>query len=320
MSEAMPTLSDVYAARANVYRHLKPTPLYQYSGLNDVTGLDLYVKHENHHPVGAFKVRGGLNLAAGLNETEKRAGLFTASTGNHGQSIAFAARAYGVRATIAVPEGANPAKVAAMRGMGAKVVFHGADFDSAREWIADVARERDGIFVGPTDTPLICGVGTFALEILEELPDVDAMIVPVGAGSGAAGACIAAKAINPAIEVIGVQSAQAPTQQLSWQAGEPVLGPMTTFIEGVATRIPFENTQAIMRRYLDDFVLIDDNDTKLAMRLLLEHTHNLPEGAAGLPLAAAIQLKDRLIGKKVAIDFCGGNLAMEKLRSLLSLA
>ena len=317
MNADVPTLRDVFAARSNVYRYLKPTPLHSYSQLNDATGLDLYVKHENHQPTGAFKVRGGLNLAAGLATAKRSAGLFTASTGNHGQSIAFAAQAYGMNATIAVPEGANAAKVAAMRGFGAEVIFHGADFDTSREWVADLANSRGGIFVGPTDKPLICGVATFALEILEELPDVDVIIVPVGAGSGVAGTAIVAKSINPKIQVIGVQSAQAPTQQLSWKAGAPVCGPMTTFVEGVATRVPFENTQAIMRKYLDDFVLIDDADTKHCMRLLIEHTRNLPEGAAGLPLAAAIKLKDRMVGKKVAIDFCGGNLAIDSLRSLL---
>jgi threonine dehydratase len=315
----MPTLRDVYAARANVYRYLKPTPLYAYSDLNDATGLDLYVKHENHQPIGAFKVRGGLNLAAGLPDADRRTGLFTASTGNHGQSIAFAARAYGMNATIAVPEEANPAKVAAMRGLGAEVIFHGSDFDTSREWVAELAKARGGIFVGPTDEPLICGVATLALEILEELPDVDVIIVPVGAGSGASGTAIVAKSINPKIQVIGVQSAQAPTQQLSWKAGSSVIGPMATFIEGVATRVPFENTQAIMRKYLDDFVLIEDEDTKHSMRLLIEHTRNLPEGAAGLSLAAAIKLKDRLMGKKVTIDFCGGNLSVDDLRSLLTL-
>lgn len=317
MSTVMPTLLDVYAARANVYRYLKPTPLHRYGCLNDATGLDLYVKHENHQPVGAFKVRGGLNLAASLADSERKGGLFTASTGNHGLSIAFSARAYGISATIAMPEGGNPAKAAAMQKLGAQVVFHGSDFDMAREWIMDVAKDRGGTFVGPTDELLICGVGTMALEILEDLPDVDAIIVPVGAGSGACATAIVAKSINPHIEVIGVQSAQAPTQQLSWKAGESTIGPMNTFIEGVATRIPFANTQAIMCKYLDDFVLVEDDDAKQGMRLLLEHTHNLPEGAAGLPLAAAIKLQERLSGKKVAIDFCGGNISIDKLRSLL---
>lgn len=318
MSSHSPTLHDVYAARPRVYRHLKPTPLYSYSTLNEATGLELYVKHENHLPVGAFKVRGGVNLAAQLTDEERRGGLYTASTGNHGLSIAFAARACGVKATIAVPERANPAKVASIRALGAEVVFHGADFDTAREWIEITARERGGTFVGPTDAPLICGVATFALEIVEELPDVEVIIVPVGAGSGVCGASIVAKAIDPKIEVIGVQSAQAPTQQLSWQAGKTILGPMTTAIEGVATRVPFENTQALMRKHLDDFVLVDDSETRAAQRLLITHTRNLPEGAAGLPLAAAIQLRERLAGRKVAISFSGGNTSYEELRSLLS--
>src|ERR1700690_111886 len=169
----MPTLRDVIAARPNVYRYLRPTPLYQYAGLSELIGAMTWVKHENHLPVGAFKVRGGLNLVAQLSDKERASGLFTASTGNHGQSIAFAARAHGVRATIAVPEGANPGKVAAMRGLGAEVAFHGRDFDSAREWVANLAAAQGGRFIGPTEEQLIHGVGTYALEIVEDLPEVD---------------------------------------------------------------------------------------------------------------------------------------------------
>ena len=316
MNKPEPTIADVYAARENVYRFLQPTPLYRYSTLNDTTGLDLHVKHENHQPVGAFKVRGGLNLVAQLPDATRNAGLFTASTGNHGQSIAYAARAFGARATIGVPEEANPAKVAAMRGLGAEVIFHGRDVDTARDHIEDLAREQGGTFVGLTDELLISGVATFALEIMEALPDVDVIIVPVGAGSGVCGTAIVAKTINPRVQVIGVQSAQAPTQQQSWQAGESVCGPLDTFIEGVATRVPFENTQSIMRKYLDDFVLVDDDDTRHALRLLVTHTRNLPEGAAGLSLAAAIQLREQLAGKKVVIDFCGGNASQQDILAM----
>ncbi len=314
----MVTIRDVYAARPHVYRFLKPTPLHRYSGLNEASGLDLYVKHENHQPVGAFKVRGGLNLAAGLTAGQRAAGLFTASTGNHGQSIAFAARAFGMTATIAVPEGANEAKVQAMEGLGADVVAHGPDFDAAREWIAAVAQDAGGTFVGPTDDPLIAGVATLTLEIMEDLPDVDVIIVPVGAGSGVCGAAVVAKSINPAIKVIGVQSAQAPTQQLTWLNGAPTTGPMETFIEGVATRAPFDNTHALMAKYLDDFVLVDDDETRAAMLMLIEHTRNLPEGAAALPLAAALSMRSRLVNKKVAIDFSGGNITLAQLRELLA--
>jgi threonine dehydratase len=277
----------------------------------------VWVKHENHHPVGAFKVRGGLNLAARLTEAERQAGLFTASTGNHGQSIAFVAQVHGLKATIAVPEGANQGKVAAMRGLGADVIFHGPDFDTAREWIAAEAEGRGGRFVGPTEEALICGVGTYALEIVEDLPDVETIIVPVGAGSGACGTSIVAKSINPKIEVIAAQSAQAPAMQLSWKSGELVTAEMRTFAEGVATRVPFLNTQRIMRKYLDDFVLVDDQAIKEAIVLLLQHTHNLAEGAGAVALAAALQLKEKLAGKKVVLVLSGGNLALEQLREIL---
>jgi threonine dehydratase len=313
----MPTLHDIISARPHVYRYLRPTPLYRYSGLSDLLGAEVWVKHENHHPVGAFKVRGGLNLAANLTEAERQAGLFTASTGNHGQSIAFAAQVHGIRATIAVPEGANPGKVAAMRGLGAEVVFHGPDFDTAREWIAAEAEARGGRFVGPTEEALICGVGTYALEILEDLPEVQTIVVPVGAGSGACGTSIVAKSVNLKIEVIAAQSAQAPAMQLSWKSGQLVTAEMRTFAEGVATRVPFLNTQRIMRQYLDDFVLVDDEAIKEAIVLLLQHTHNLAEGAGAVALAAALQVKERLAGKKVALILSGGNLALEQLQEII---
>ena len=316
-NQHMPTLQDVLAARPNVYRYLQPTPLHHYATLSELVGTQVWIKHENHQPVGAFKVRGGLNMAANLTPQERKAGLFTASTGNHGQSIAFAARAYGINATIAVPEGANPGKVAAMRGLGATVVFHGADFDTAREWVMGVAAEEGGLFVGPTDEPLIHGVGTYALEIMESLPDVEVIIVPVGAGSGVCGTSIVAKTINPNIEVIGVQSEAAPAMQLSWQSGEMKTAVMNTFAEGIATRVPFANTQRIMRHYLDDFVLVPDDAIRQAIVHLLHHTHNLAEGAGAAPLAAALQLKARLAGKKVVLVMSGGNLSMEKLQTFL---
>ncbi|HFC12575.1 MAG TPA: threonine/serine dehydratase, partial [Anaerolineae bacterium] len=300
-----------------VYRYLKPTPLYHYAGLSALVGAEVWIKHENHHPVGAFKVRGGLNLAANLSSAERAAGLFTASTGNHGQSIAFAGRTFGIEATIAVPEGANPGKVAAMRGLGATVIHHGADFDTAREWIMGVAAEKGGRFVLPTEEPLICGVGTYGLEIVEGLPDVETIIVPVGGGSGACGTSIAAKGINPKIEVIGAQSAQAPAMQRSWASGKLVSAETSTFAEGVATRVPFPNTQRIMRHYLDDFLLVDDAAIREAVRLLLQHTHNLAEGAGAIALATALAYKDRFSGKKVVLVMSGGNLSLENLRDIL---
>ena len=313
----IPTLLDIIAARQNVYRFLKPTPLYHYPALSDLAGAEIWVKHENHQPVGAFKVRGGLNLAANLGLTERDAGLFTASTGNHGQSIAYAARAFGIKATIAVPDGANPGKVASMRGMGAEVIFHGADFDMAREWMVNVAADKGGRFVGPAEAPLIHGVGSYALEIIEDLPDVEMIIVPVGAGSGVSATGIVAKSINPQIKVIGAQSAQAPAMQHSWKAGKMLSAEMNTFAEGIATRIPFEDTQLIMRRYLDDFLLVDDEEIEKAILLLLHFTHNLAEGAGAVPLAAALKYPDRVAGKKIVLVLSGGNLALERLHQIL---
>ncbi len=313
----IPSLVDILTARKNVYRYLKPTPLYHYPGLSEQVQTELWVKHENHNPTGSFKVRGGVHLAAGLSPLEREAGLFTASTGNHGQSVAFGARTQGVQATIAVPEGANPGKVTAMRGLGAEVVFHGRDFDAAREWIADQAEKKGGRFVTPTEEILMQGVGTYGLEILEDLPDVDTIIVPVGAGSGACATSIAAKAINHKIEIIGVQSAQAPAMQLSWSQGKLVPAEMNTFAEGLATRVPFENTQRIMRQNLTDFVLVDDSEIGNAMLQLMQHTHNMVEEAGAAAYAAALTLKDQLRGKKVVVVMSGGNQSLSKLRTLL---
>ena len=314
----MPTIKDIISAQKHVYRHLRPTPLYNYSTLSDLVGTDTWIKHENHQPVGAFKIRGGLNLAANLTKDERNSGLYTASTGNHGQSIAYAARAYGIKSFIAVPEKANPGKVAAMRGLGAEVLSHGADFDEAREWIREVAKDRGGKFVGPTDEHLIHGVGTYALEILNDLPSVDTIIVPVGAGSGVCGTGIVAKAINEDIEIIAVQSAQAPAMKLSWESGEMVEAEMKTFAEGLATRVPFQNTQRIMREYVDDFILVDDEDIKSAIYVLLQHTHNLVEEAAAAPLAASLQIKKRLKNKNVVLVVSGGNLSIHNLKEVLS--
>jgi threonine dehydratase len=316
-NQEMPTLHDIIAARPYVYRYLKPTPLYRYFGLSDLIGANVWVKHENHLPGGAYKVRGGLNLAAHLTQKERDSGLFTASTGNHGQSIAFAARAYGLRATIAVPEGANPGKVAAMRSLGAKVVFCGPKYESALEWVVGAAAAQGGRLVDATEDLLIHGVGTYGLEIIEDLPEVDAIIVPVGAGSGACATSIVAKTINPRIELIAVQSAQAPAMQQSWVAGKPVTADARTVADGLALSVPFENTRLILRKYLDDFVLIDDGEIEAAVVALLEHTHNLAEGAGAAPLAAAMKLKDRLAGKNVVLVMTGGNLSIDRLRKLL---
>jgi threonine dehydratase len=316
---AMPRFRDVLEARRRLRPHLEPTPLRPYPGLSGLIGAETFVKHENFQPTGAFKVRGGINLVSRLGDDERRRGVISASTGNHGQSIAYAARLFGVDAVICAPVGANRVKVAAMEQLGAEVILHGADFDEAREHCEELAR-RDGYrYVHSANEPLlVAGVGTHTLEALEVRPDLDVLIVPIGGGSGAAGACIAARAIDPAIEVIGVQSAQAPAAQLSWREGRLRTAGNTTFAEGMATRVAFDLTQRILREHLNDFVLVSDDEIRQALVLMLEHTRTLVEPAGAAPLAAALQLRERLRGRRVALVCSGGNITPEQLRDVLA--
>lgn len=313
-----PSFQNVLAAHARIRRYLRPTPLYQYPLLSELVGTEVWVKHENHQPVGAFKVRGGINLVSQLSPEEKEKGVITASTGNHGQSIAYAARLFGVRAIVGMPEGANPGKVAAIRHLGAEILFHGKDFDDARERVEELAQQKGYRYVSSGDEPhLIAGVGTHTLEILQELPDAELIIVPVGGGSGASGACIAAKAINPAIQVVGVQAEQAPSAYLTWKARERIGAKMETFAEGLATRAPFMLPQSILWKHLDDFLLVSEEEMLRSIVHFLETTHNLVEGAAAASLAAALRLRDRLAGKKVVLIITGGNLSLGNLRRAL---
>ena len=319
MSELpIPTLVDVLDARRRIAPYLRPTPLYAYAGLSELVGTDVWVKHENHQPVGAFKVRGGVNLVARLSADERERGVVAASTGNHGQSVAYAARLFGVRAIVCVPEGANPVKVAAMRGLGAEIVVHGRDFDEAREHSVELAAEGRFRYIHSGDEPLlIAGVGTGTLEILEEQPAIDVIIVPVGGGSGAAGACVAAKGVRPGIEVIGVQAAAAPAAYRSWKERRLLEDRMETFAEGLATRTAFELPQRIMWEQLDDFVLVSDDEMRSAMVALIETTRNLVEAAGAASLAAALNLRERLAGKRVAIVCSGGNISPAQLADVL---
>ncbi len=315
-----PTFQDVLAAHKRIAPHLAPTPLHHYPLLSELVGTEIWVKHENHQPVGAFKVRGGINLVSQLTAEEKQRGVITASTGNHGQSIAYAARVFGVKAIIGMPQGANPGKVAAIRQLGAEILFHGKDFDDARQRVEELAREEGYRYVSSGDEPhLIAGGATHTLEILQKLPDAEAIIVPVGGGSGASGACIVAKAINPAIQVIGVQAEKAPAAYLSWKARERVESKMETFAEGLATRAPFMFPQSILWKYLDDFVLVSEEEMLRCIVHFLERTHNLAEGAAAASLAAALRLRNRLAGRKVVLIMTGGNLSLANLRRALEL-
>lgn len=315
-----PTLLDIRKAHARILPHITRTPLHRYLALDElVGGAEVFVKHENHQRLGAFKMRGGVNFMGKLSEEDKRAGVVTPSTGNHGQSIAFAAGLFGVQAIIIVPEGANPGKVASMRALGGDVRFYGNDFDDCRGEVERLSKEEGFRYIHSAEEPdLVEGVGTYGLEIMDDLPGADVIFVPVGGGSGVCGTAIAAKSIKPEIKVIGVQSSAAPAAQESWRTGEMASLDMGTIAEGLATRVGFDYTVGIMRDLLDDFVLVDEDELKRAVVLSLEHTHNLAEHAGAAALAGAIKVKDRLAGKTVVLVQSGGNLSPEHLREALS--
>ena len=319
MKHSVPTFADVLEARRRIAPHLRPTPLYRYPALDDLLGAEVHVKHENHQPIGAFKVRGGVNLVSQLTAGERERGVITASTGNHGQSIAYAARLFGVYATICVPEEANPVKVASMRGLGADLVFHGRDFDDAREHCEQLAEEHGYRYVHSGNEPLlIAGVGTGTLEILEEQPAIDAIVVPIGGGSGAAGACIVAATVSTGVRVIGVQSEAAPAAYRSWRERRLVEDEMGTFAEGLATRTAFELPQRILWEHLEEFVLVPDEEIRAAQALMIEATRNLVEGAGASPLAAAFRLRGELAGKRIALVLSGGNASREQLQAVFA--
>ncbi len=305
------------AARQRIAPYLRPTPLYRYPALDALAGAQVWVKHENHQPVGAFKVRGGVNLVSQLTEDERRRGVIAASTGNHGQSVAYAAAAFGVRAVICVPERANPVKVESMRALGAEVVLRGEDFDEAREHCEKLAAEHRYRYIHSGNEPaLVAGVATYTVEILETRPDIEVIVVPVGGGSGAAGACLVARAVRPSIEVIGVQSEAAPAAYRSWRARALVEDAMGTFAEGLATRTAFELPQRILWELLDDFVLVSEDALKTATRVMIEKTHNLVEPAGAAALAAVLAAPGRFAGRKVAIICSGGNISPAQLVQL----
>ncbi len=314
----IPTLVDILAAQRRLRPYLARTPLHNYPALDALLGATVYIKHENYQPVGAFKVRGGINLIAQMSAAERARGVIAASTGNHGQSVAYAARLFGVTARVVVPEGANAGKVAAMQGMGAEVIFHGARFDEARAHCEALAQAHGYRYIHSGNEPaLIAGVATAVLEMLAAEPDLAVIIAPIGGGSGAAGACLAAKAINPAIRVIGAQSEASPAAYLSWQQHALIEAPNRTIAEGLATGAPFELPQRILWQHLDDFVLLSDEEILRALRWLVERAHTLAEAAGAAPLAAAYRLRASLAGQRVGLICSGGNTSIEQLTRAL---
>jgi len=314
----VPILADVYAARPRVSRVVRPTPLMRHPLLDAESGLDILVKHENHNPTGAFKVRGGVNLIACLSAEDRR-GVITATTGNHGQSIALACRRENVPCTIVTPLGNNPEKNAAMRAYGAKLIEHGRDFDEARERAEQLQQERGLRYIHSANEPLlIAGVGTYALEIFEEQPDTEVILVPIGAGSGACGCGIVRTGLGSRATVIGVQAERADAFARSWKSGSRVIGKKAdTFAEGMATRVTFDLPFGILEQELEDVVSLTEEELAEGVRLALRATHNLAEGAGAASLIAAVKLRDRLEGKKVVCVMSGGNIDRATLARVL---
>lgn len=313
----LPVLDDVLAARERIRPHLRPTELRSYPALSDLAGTEVWVKHENRLPTGAFKVRGGINLVSQLSPAERAAGLIAASTGNHGQSVAYAAKLFGAPAKICVPLGANAVKVASMQALGTEVIFHGKDFDEAREHCERLAAEHGYRYIhSGNERDLVAGVATAIVEILEEQPRVDTIITPVGGGSLAAATCIAGKAIRPDLQVIAVQSEAAPAAYRSWKEGKLLTDRMETFAEGIATRVGFELPQRAMRA-LDHFVLVSEDAIRTATVRMIEGTRTLVEPAGAVALAGAIHLQSRLAGRTVALICSGGNITTPQLAALL---
>jgi threonine dehydratase len=314
------TYADVVEALPRVRSVLTPTALLDWPGFSELLGCQLLLKHENHQPTGAFKVRGGINLVSTLSDPEREAGILACSTGNHGQSLAFAARRFRVRCTIVVPRGNNPAKNRAIRLFGAELIEHGRDFDEARDYAENVLAPRGYRYVHSANEPkLIAGVGSMAVEIFDVLPDPDVIFVPIGLGSGVCGTGIVARARNPRTKIIGVQAEGASAVSQSWKTGHwQETANAATWAEGVATRRPASMTLELMRTVLDDVVLVSDDELRRACRLILEHTHNIAEGAGAAAMAAALKTRDQWSGKTVVGIISGGNLNLAQLPEILA--
>ena len=313
------SLAHALNAREIIRPYLSPTPLREYPGLNRHIGAHVYIKHENHNPTGTFKIRGGITLMHHL-VNQGISGVITYSTGNHGASVAASARIFGMTAVVVVPENSNPLKVQAIKDAGAELVEHGKDFEAAGQKVAQLVEERGLYFVHPANEPhLINGVGTEFIEIIEKVPDLDVMIVPIGAGSEVAAAITVLKQIRPEIEIVAAQAEASRAAYMSWKAGEIVSAPNTTFAGGVATGTAYKIPFSLYKDSLEDFVLLTEAELYQGIALAAHHTRNLTEGAGSACLRAAFKIRNQLSGKKVVIQMSGGNASGIELQKAMSM-
>ncbi len=311
--------NDLEEAAQLVYEHMPPTPQYIWPQLCEMVGATVWVKHENHTPTGAFKVRGGITFADWLKRAHPEVwGIITATRGNHGQSQARAATAAGLQVRILVPRGNSPEKNAAMRGFGATVVEFGEDFDDARIEAKRLSAEENLFMVPPFHRELVRGVGSYALELFNAAADLDTVYVPVGCGSGICGVIAARDALGLRTEVVGVVSTRALTAKLSFEAGKLTeTESAATFADGIAVRVPVEEAFEIYSKGADRIVAVSDDDIAAAIRIYFRDTHNTAEGAGAASLAALLCEKDRMRGKSVAVILTGGNIDTEDFAAVL---
>ncbi len=314
-----PDLDDIIAASHIVYADMPPTPQYHWPLLSDRMGAEVWVKHENHSPVGAFKIRGGLVYFAHLAQSDQvPKGVIGATRGNHGQSVGFAARRYGIPASIVVPHGNSVEKNAAMRALGVELIEYGDEFQTAREYAQKLAEERSLHLIPSFHHLLVAGVATYSLELLQEVGDIDVVYVPIGLGSGICGMLAARDALKLKTEVVGVVSAHATAYAQSFQAGRPIESPVTTKLsDGMACSVPEPEALAIILKGVDRIVEVTDEEVAAAMRMMFKCTHNVCEGAGAAALAAASQESGKIAGRKIAVIASGGNVDQDVFAEIL---
>lgn len=302
-----PTFHGVIAAAARIRGKVPRTQLLRYPLLDEALGASVYVKHENHHMIGSFKARGALNAI--LSAEDEVTGVVASSSGNHGQGVAYAARTVGIPAAIVVPEWANPTKINGIRGLGAEVHYFGTTSSECNERARELARERSHFMIDDfRDSAVIAGAGTVALEIMEEQPSVEFLVIPLGGGALASGCGIAAKGVNPEVRTVAVQSESCPATYLSWKAGHPVQSPCSTIADGLAIDVPEAETVDILRSVIDDAVLVSEDELLQAIRLLLAITHNLAEASGAAGIAGCRRIAGDIAGRRVAVILTGSNL------------
>jgi threonine dehydratase len=319
MINSLPTLATIEQAARTVYAAMPATPQYVWPLLNQALGAEAWIKHENHTPTGAFKIRGGLVYLQALAQSKQvLAGVISATRGNHGQSVGFAARRYGMAATIVVPHGNSAEKNAAMRALGVQLVEYGSEFQESREHAIALA-QRDALHMIPSyHHDLVAGVATYWMELLRAQPELDVLLVPIGQGSGICAAVAARRALNLRTRIIGVVSAHAMAYKLSFDSRSKIEAPVSTVVaDGMACRVPDEEALAVILEQVDEVLSVTDAEVAAAMKLYFTATHNVAEGAGAAALAAALQIRSRLAGQRIGLTLSGGNVDHDRFALIL---